>query len=386
MNNHFSRRDFGKFAIAGIPLASFALSGSGLFAQAKPNSDIDGVHLGIITYSFSGMQAGDIIPSMVSIGLSNCELMSNHAESLAGIPAPSRGGGAGGRGPAAPQTLGADGLMPRCENMQMVTDPPPVAAANSPAPAAGPGGPGGGPGGGGRAQMTPEQQAALQTAQQAAKDWRAAATPATWQAVRKQFDDAGINLRILCYNMAANITDDDIDYAFRMARDLGVQAISSTSTVPVAKRVAPFADKYKITWGGHGHDEVEDPNQFAKPETFAEIMSFSPYIGVNLDIGHFTAAGYDAVSYIKQNHARITNIHLKDRKKSSDFNAIRTSIPVNNYPWGQGDTPIKGVLQLLKAEHYPFPADIEYEYECRAAGTPVEEIAKCLAYAKQCLA
>jgi len=171
---------------------------------------------------------------------------------------------------------------------------PPAAAADANAQ-------GGGAGrgtGGGRGQMTPEQQAAMQQAQQKQKDWRAAATPATWKAVRKQFDDAGINLRILCYNMGAKITD-DINYAFRMARDLGVQAISSTSTVPVTKRVAPFANNYKIMWGGHGHDEVQDPNQFAKPETFAEIISFSPYIGVNLDIGHFTAAGYDAGSYIK---------------------------------------------------------------------------------------
>jgi hypothetical protein len=59
---------------------------------------------------------------------------------------------------------------------------------------------------------------------------------------------------------------------------------------------------------------------------------------------------------------------LKDRKKSSDFNAIRTNIGLNNYPWGQGDPPIKPLLQLLKAEKYPFPADIEYEYGCRTTG------------------
>ena len=378
MRNGITRRDFGRFAVAGLPLAAFALSGKDLFAQGKPDSNFDGVHIGVITYSFAGMQASEIIPSMVKIGLSNCELMSNHAESLAGAPAAGFGFGGGGRGQQQPQTLGADGLLPRCENTPMVITPEGGGAV--PAQAAR-----GGQGGGRGRNMTPEQQAAMQEAQKKLADWRASATAATWKGVRKQFDDAGIDLRILCYNMGANITDDDIDYAFRMARDLGVQAISSTSTVPVAKRVAPFATKYKIMWGGHGHDDVEDPIQFAKPETFAEIMSFGPYIGVNLDIGHFTAAGYDAVAYIKQNHAKITNLHLKDRKKSSDFHAIRTNISVNNYPWGQGDTPIKPVLQLLKAEKYPFPADIEYEYECRASGTPVEEIAKCLAYAKNAI-
>jgi sugar phosphate isomerase/epimerase len=376
MKREISRRDFGKFAVAGIPLASLALTGPELFAQGKPNSNFAGVHIGVITYSFNGMAAQDMIPAMVKIGISNCELMSNDAESLAGMPAMGRGGfggGGGGRAPIAyPQTLNPDGLTQACETMVQNM-------ANNAARGAG------GPGGGRGRNMTPEQQQAIQDAQQKQKDWRASTTTATWKGLRKQFDDAGINLRILCYNMSTTITDDEINYAFGMARDLGVQAISSSSTVSVAKRVAPFADKYKMMWGGHGHDNVTDPEQFAKPETFAEIMSFSKYIGVNLDIGHFTAAGYDAVSYIKENHDRITNIHLKDRKKNSDVANQPGGIMTNNYPWGQGGTPIKEVLLLMKSQHYQFPADIEYEYECRAAGSPVDEIAKSVAYAKQVL-
>jgi sugar phosphate isomerase/epimerase len=377
MKKQLTRRDFGRFAAAGIPLASLALSGSDLFAQGKPNSNFAGVHIGVITYSFNGLAATDIIPTMVRIGLSNCELMSNHAETLAGMPAMGRGGfgGApgGGRGPETyPQTIGPDGLTAACEARVQ-------AMANG-------GGARGGAGGfPGRGPLTPEQQAAMADAQKKTADWRASTTTDTWKSLRKQFDDAGIDLRILCYNMATTITDDEIDYAFRMARDLRVQAISSTSTVPVAKRVAPFADKYKMMWGGHGHDNLTDPNEFAKPETFKEIMSFSPYIGVNLDIGHFTAAGYDPVSYIKENHARITNIHLKDRKKNTDVANQPGGIMTNNYPWGQGGTPIKEVLLLMKAQNYPWPADIEYEYECRAAGSPADEVAKSLAFAKQVL-
>lgn len=247
MNSKFTRRDFGKMAFAGIPVASAMLLNSDLFAADKPNSKFKGVQIGVITYSFNGMAAAEIIPSMVAIGLSAVELMSNHAESLAGAPA-AGGFGGGGRGPAGPQTLGTDGLLPRCESMQMVPTPAAEGAA--------------GGAGRGRGPLTPEQQ----SAQQKLKDWRAAATPETWKGVRKQFDDAGIALPILCYNMAANISDDDIDYAFRMARDLGVEAISSTSTVPVAKRVAPFADKYKIKWGGHGHDDIHDAIQFSTPD------------------------------------------------------------------------------------------------------------------------
>ncbi|HLK50467.1 MAG TPA: TIM barrel protein, partial [Bryobacteraceae bacterium] len=257
-------------------------------------------------------------------GLSEVELMSNHAEALAGAPA-----------------------LP--------------------------------PGGRGQ-QATPEALAA----RKAVQDWRAAATAATFAPVKKQFKDAGIDIRLVCYNMAVNITDQEIDYAFRMARDLGARAMSSSSTVSVSERVAPVADKYKMPWGAHGHDNVKDPEQFATPETFAKVMAMGKYMRVNLDIGHFTAAGFDAVAYIKEHHARITNLHLKDRKKSPPGNA--TAIPLNNWPWGQGDTPIKEVLLLLKKEKYDIPANIEYEYNAHATADTVTEVGRCYEFAKNALA
>ena len=291
---------------------------------AAPGSKINGVQIGAITYSFrQGVPKPEIIPDMVKIGLSEVELMSGDAEALAG-------------GPEAPRFF--------------------------------------------RSPITPERRAAMEERQKAVKEWRASTTPATFQAVRKQFSDAGIELRILCYNMGRNIADDEIDYAFRMGRAMEVKAISSSSTVSVAKRVAPFADKYKLMWSGHGHDNVADPEEFAKPETFEKIMSFSKYIGVNLDIGHFTAAGYDPIPFIQKHHARITNLHLKDRKKNPEGGGRGA-----NVPWGQGDTPIKEVLLLMRKEKYPFPANIELEYPIPEGSDSVAEVAKCYQYAKTCL-
>lgn len=326
-----SRRQFGKIALASLPVAGLAqFPGGRGTPPPPPKSNWNGVQIGVITYSFrQGVAAKDLIPIMNKLGINEVELMSNHCEELAGAPAgPAFGGGGRGRGQ----------------------------------------------------QMTPEQQTAMQTAREAQQKWREGTNPETWKAVRKQFDDAGIDLKILCYNLNANMKDDEIDYSFRMAQALGVSAISCSTTVTMAKRVAPFADKYKLMWAGHGHDNVADPEQFAKPETFEKIMSFSPYIGVNLDIGHFTAAGYDPIPFIKEHHAKITNLHLKDRNR--DWNTAGGGRGGANVRWGEGQTPIKEVLHLLRKEKYPFPANIEYEYQ----GTdPVVEVAKCLEFCRDIL-
>jgi sugar phosphate isomerase/epimerase len=179
-------------------------------------------------------------------------------------------------------------------------------------------------------------------------------------------------VRFLTYNMSGNTTDEEIEYAFNMAHGLGAKAITSSTQVSVAKRIAPFADKHKMRVGFHGHSNLTNPDEFATPESFAAAMAMSPYHGVNLDIGHFTAANFDAVAYIKEHHARITNLHLKDRKKNQGANV----------PWGEGDTPIKDVLQLLKKEKWDIPANIEYEY--RGTDT-VAEVAKCFEFCKAAL-
>ncbi|MGH9836278.1 MAG: sugar phosphate isomerase/epimerase family protein, partial [Blastocatellia bacterium] len=225
-------------------------------------------------------------------------------------------------------------------------------------------------GGGGRGQMTPEMREAMR---KETRNWRLTVSLDHFKALRKKFDAAGIKLQ--AYNLSFNdgFTDEEIDRGFQMAGALGVKIITASSTLSSAKRVAPFADKHKITVAMHNHANLTDPNEFAKPESFAAALAMSKYFAINLDIGHFVAAGYDPVAYIQEHHARITNLHLKDRKKDNGANT----------PWGQGDTPIKQVLQLLRQKKYDIPANIEYEY--RGEDT-VAEVRKCFQYIKDALA
>jgi sugar phosphate isomerase/epimerase len=190
--------------------------------------------------------------------------------------------------------------------------------------------------------------------------------------VRKKFDDAGVELYALTYGFQEAWGDAELVGGFEMAKALGVKYITSSANVSVAKRLDPLAQKYRITVGFHNHSN-KAPNEFARPEDFEEALrGASKYLAINLDIGHFTAAGYDPVSFLEQHHDRIIVLHLKDRKANLG----------DNVPWGQGDTKIKQVLQVLKTKHYPIPANIEYEYK---GGDTVEEVKKCFAYCKDAL-
>ena len=323
----YTRRDVGKIALAALPVAH---------ALGAVDSKFKGVQIGAITYSFRPSNDLDaIIKTMARIGIGECELMSNHAEAAAGAP-----------GQAPPAGRGTPGAAP----------------------------------GRGRGPMTPEERAEMEARMKARDEelrkWRQSVSLDKFKDVRKKFDEAGIHLGLLCYNMQDRMTDDDIEWGFVMAKALGVGGMSTSTTVSMSKRIAPLADKHKLLVGYHGHDRTNDPNEFATLESYATAYNYGKYNGINLDIGHFTASNYDAIQYIQEHHARITNLHIKDRKKNHG----------PNVPWGQGDTPIKAVLELLSKQKYPFPANIELEYPVPEGSDIPTEMGKCLKYCKDALA
>jgi sugar phosphate isomerase/epimerase len=205
------------------------------------------------------------------------------------------------------------------------------------------------------------------------RKWRLNVSLDEIHAIRRKFDQAGVELSAYAYNIRDDFTDEEIARGFDVAQALGVKALTTSATVSVTPRIAAQAEKYKMVVGMHGHSNIKDPNEFARPETFVEAMKLSPYIAVNLDIGHYWAAGYDPVPFIEEHYARIVTLHIKDRKKNQG----------KNMPFGEGDTPIKEVLQLLKTRKYPIPANIEYEYE---GGDTLVEVRKCYEYCRRALA
>ena len=204
------------------------------------------------------------------------------------------------------------------------------------------------------------------------RTWRTTTPLSFFTLAGEKFKKAGIDLYALNYSFREDYTDEEINRGFEIAKALGAKCLTASSNVSTAKRIDPFAKKHKMRVGMHNHSNIR-PNEFATPDDFTKAMEGnSEYICINLDIGHFTAAGFDAVDYLKKNAGRIVTLHIKDRKKNQGDNVV----------FGTGDTPIKEVLLALQKGGWKIPANIEYEY--KGADT-VAEVKKCYEYCRKAL-
>jgi sugar phosphate isomerase/epimerase len=348
----YTRRDMGKVALAAG--AATQLWG------AKPNSKFGGVQIGAITYSFRSMpsSAEQVLKYCLDCGISGVELMNNVAESYAGSPAqPMMGPPPGGPRPAGAPAPGAA----------------PGAATKG-----GPGGPGFG------RQMTPEQQAARQKAAEELTKWRLSVPMDKYKAFRKLYNDAGV--KIYCFKLppTLNMSDQEYDYIWNVAETLGANHI--TMELPtddkLLQRVADYAAKRKLFISMHTHGQ-------GGASGFDKVLNASAYTSLNFDVGHYYGVnGESPVPLIEKYASRISSLHLKDRKgpKSADPNKGGPGGGGPNMPWGQGETPLTEVLQLMKKKKYKFPASIEYEYNTPEGSDAVAEVKKCVEYCRKALA
>jgi len=199
--------------------------------------------------------------------------------------------------------------------------------------------------------------------------WREHTPIEEFRAIKATFDRAGIGIYAYNISFRDDFTDDEIERGFDIAQALGTDIITASANTAVIARVAPVAARRRVKVGVHNHSRV-DPNEFATPESFVAAMARGPFMAVNLDIGHFTAADFDAVAFLREHHARIVTLHIKDRKRHDG----------PNVPLGEGDTPIGPVLRLLRDQRWDIPANIEYEYQ---GGDTVEEVRRCLDFCRR---
>ena len=286
-------------------------------------SNYDGVRIGAITYSFRTMKSGalNVLGYAVKAGLGSVELMCNDAESFAGI----------------------SNSWPK----------------------------------------TPEERAKV------LKE-RLAVPESKWKELRRLYEDAGVKVRILKFGSIGGktISGEENDYYCRVAHLLGATAITrevpfGNAQVPpgpgvmpdenlfgeIGRNCADIADRNGIDIAFHNHLQINSVSYDSK------LLGYSKRLKINFDIGHYTAANDDdPLAMVRKYRDRIVSIHVKDRTR-----AVRGR---KNLPFGCGDTPLTGLMALLKREGWEIPCDIELEYAIPAGSDAVKEVGVCRNYCR----
>lgn len=219
---------------------------------------------------------------------------------------------------------------------------------------------GGGIGGQAPANVTPEYT----RTREALRQWRLDTPPEFFAAIRKKFDDAGLNLFSWVMTIGDDFTEPEIDAVFRQMQALKVSVFCTNQTrVSAGPRMKPYAEKYNIRPAFHTHAMAQDPNEVSSPQSLQNLMNMSPLFMINLDIGHFARGGNDPWAYFQAHHDRITHLHVKDHK------ADNTSVEI-----GEGALHIKDMLLMARDRNLPVAFILERDF--RGSGTSLEETKK----------
>lgn len=290
----------------------------------KPNSKVNGVQLGLTTYSYLSIPHSleEVLEYVLKAGVNAVEMRRTLEEGM-GIP----------EGP------------PRMRRGANLT-----------------------------ATERQEHEAAVKAALEAQRNWRLNLPMQKYADVRKMYNDAGVDIHIAKF-APASWSDAELDYAYEAANVLGAYGITDEASVEACKRMGKFAEKHNSLAIYHTHGQFNEPGF-----DIDTLLSYSPANRLNLDIGHYYGStGKHPNEVIEKYHNQIPMIHVKD--KTGPDNAD----PNSNRPFGEGETPIADVLLLLKKEQWPIDCFVELEYKIPEGSDPVKEVTKCIEYMRNIL-
>ena len=354
-----NRRNFlgmGAAALAGMTLVPSLTSCAGgekaagpVRAQRdgdKPNSNFGGVHMGTITYSWRDMPGGldNLIKYCKEANVSNLELMGTDLEAALGAPAsPMMGPIQGAMARLTPEERG--GLMGRPGGFMSI--------------------------------LNADEQKQMADYNEAIANFRNNLDFGKVEEVRQRFAAENIDIHIVKTEPGANSTDEQCDYAFKLAKAMGVKAVTAEMSLEAAQRVAPFAEKYDMYYVMHNHMQYATPEFAAGPD---QVLAVSPNIMLNFDFGHYYGStGKNPCDFIEKYHDRIFSMHTKDKTGPN------APTPNENQVWGQGETPLEEVLKLVQSKYPQIYCDCELEYAVAPWSNSVKEVGTCMKFASRVL-
>ena len=305
---------------------------------SAPSDDL-GVTIGVQTYSFRTQEDESplaILEYIKETGIKHVELMGNHAEPFAGAP-------------ASPMDDPAKrAIRIKQWRQQELTEEEAELAVVL------------------RAEM-------VQFNADLAK-WRSEVDYSKFEELRHLYAANGISIYAFKPSVfGKDNTDEDIRYGMRAAKAFGANhvTVEHPEDDEHTARLGKIAEEEGILMAYHGHMQQT-------PTLWDTALAQSSGNSMNLDFGHYIAAeNENPLQIIKDKHASIASMHLKDRQKKSNGGG--------NLMWGTGDTPISEVVTLIRDNGYTFPITVELEYDIPEGSDAVQEVKRSFEYIKNIL-
>lgn len=305
----------------------------------KPNSVINGVQIGVISYSFRSLEdqsAEAMLKYVLECGINAIELIGDPAENFAGRPQNKIDAGLF----YSLRRKKRDGKISEEEQLELA-----------------------------------DLQVQQEDYNRQVSEWRKTGDLTRFAQFRKMYNDAGVSIYAFKprNTFGKDNSDADIDWGMKVGKTLGAShvTVEHPSDDAVTARLGSFAKKHGIYIGYHGHEQQT-------PTLWDTALKQSEFNALNLDLGHYVAAGNsEPLAIVQAKHERIKSMHLKDRQTPEHDRG--------NLVWGSGDTPIAEALRMMRDKKYKFPGTIELEYDISEGSSAVEEVKKCLAYCEQAL-
>jgi len=338
-----SRRSFLKKAVvasSGLAIAPQVSFGVPAYVPHlfQNNKTVEGVTLGLITYSFRALEdqsAEATLSYIKSCGVHAVEMMGGPAEDFAGKPKVTF------------NRRAFYGLVRKERNNSITTD---------------------------EAKELADYRAQNDAHNKKSQEWLKTVSLESFEKMREMYAAEGVSIYAYKPSLfSKNNSDEEIRFGMRAAKALGASHVTLEHPSDDAHtlRLGRLAQEENVFVAYHGHEQ--------QTPTFWDVaLQQSTHNAMNLDLGHFVAAGNEnPLQIIRDKHMHIKSMHVKDRTTPEGGR--------KNLPWGTGETPIVEALQLMRDQQYSFPATVEYEYRTPEGSDVLTEIKKCIDYSKNAL-
>jgi sugar phosphate isomerase/epimerase len=155
---------------------------------------------------------------------------------------------------------------------------------------------------------------------------------------------------LVCYTFGVNATSMDKEKnrkLFEFAKLMGINLIIvEPRDMKEWDNLEDLVKEYDIRLAIHNHGLT---TTYGNPETVKKVLEQRDRrIGVCLDVGWVTAAGFDAAEVFRGYEGRVFDVHLKDKTvEKKDGQEV-----VRDVSLGTGETNLKGLFQAMKAENW----------------------------------